>query len=91
MSKAPQYAHWEAVDSKKLPQRNQSEVDFAVIKYADMSERMQQHAVDCCNHAFQKEKMLDKIAQVIKTEFDIMYEPTWHCIVGRGLGSYVTH
>ena len=91
MSKAPQFAHWEAVDSKKLPKKAQAEVDYAVIKQADMSERMQQHAVDCCNHAFQKEKMLDKIAQVIKTEFDIMYEPTWHCIVGRGLGSYVTH
>ena len=40
MSKAPQYAHWEAVDSKKLPPKPQQEVDFAVIKYADMSERM---------------------------------------------------
>ena len=52
MSKAPQFAHWEAVDSKKLPKTSQAEVDYAVIKYADMSERMQQHAVDCCNHAF---------------------------------------
>ena len=34
---------------------------------------------------------IDDIAEIIKTEFDIMYEPTWHCIVGRGLGSYVTH
>ena len=21
----------------------------------------------------------------------MMYEPTWHCIVGRGMGCYVTH
>ena len=27
----------------------------------------------------------------MKTEFDIMYEPTWHCIVGRGMGGYITH
>ncbi len=20
-----------------------------------------------------------------------MYHPTWHCVVGRGMGSYVTH
>jgi len=20
-----------------------------------------------------------------------MYDPTWHCIVGRGFGSYCTH
>ena len=56
-----------------------------------MSERMQQHAVDCCKYAFEQKRILDDIAEIIKTEFDMMYEPTWHCIVGRGLGSYVTH
>lgn len=25
------------------------------------------------------------------TEFDKKYSPTWHCIVGRNFGSYVTH
>jgi dynein light chain LC8-type len=20
-----------------------------------------------------------------------MYEPTWHCVVGRGMGGYITH
>ena len=24
-------------------------------------------------------------------EFDKKYTPTWHCIVGRNFGSYVTH
>lgn len=24
-------------------------------------------------------------------EFDKKYHPTWHCIVGRNFGSYVTH
>jgi hypothetical protein len=27
----------------------------------------------------------------IKKEFDKKYHPTWHCIVGRNFGSYVTH
>ena len=27
----------------------------------------------------------------IKKEFDRKYNPTWHCIVGRNFGSYVTH
>lgn len=31
------------------------------------------------------------IAAFIKKEFDKMYNPTWHCIVGRNFGSYVTH
>lgn len=31
------------------------------------------------------------IAAYIKKEFDKKYNPTWHCIVGRNFGSYVTH
>ena len=31
------------------------------------------------------------IAAFIKKEFDRKYNPTWHCIVGRNFGSYVTH
>ena len=91
----------------------------AVIKNADMSEDMQQDAVDCASQALEKyniEKVcvaLDRhglilimiqvyhqiritliyqdIAAYIKKEFDKKYNPTWHCIVGRNFGSYVTH
>ena len=56
-----------------------------------MSDKMQQHAVDCISFAFQSKRVLDDIAEIIKTEFDTMYLPTWHCVVGRGMGSYVTH
>lgn len=31
------------------------------------------------------------IAAYIKKEFDSRHGPTWHCIVGRNFGSYVTH
>jgi len=31
------------------------------------------------------------IAAFIKKEFDKKYNATWHCIVGRNFGSYVTH
>ena len=27
----------------------------------------------------------------IKKEFDRKHNPTWHCVVGRNFGSYVTH
>jgi len=88
----------------------------AVIKNADMSEDMQQDAVDCASQALEKyniEKVdvllvwnlliayhfiqlstffyLQDIAAYIKKEFDKKYNPTWHCIVGRNFGSYVTH
>ena len=31
------------------------------------------------------------VAAYIKREFDKKYNPTWHVIVGRNFGSYVTH
>ena len=70
---------------------DQQHTEYAVVKSCDMSDKMQQHAVDCVAFAFQQKRVLDDIAEVIKTEFDTMYEPTWHCVVGRGMGSYVTH
>ncbi|KAL2744760.1 hypothetical protein V1477_007302 [Vespula maculifrons] len=63
----------------------------AVIKNADMSEEMQQDAVDCATQALEKYNIEKDIAAFIKKEFDKKYNPTWHCIVGRNFGSYVTH
>ena len=68
-------------------------VEEAVIKHADMSEgkylylfigltiiflEMQQHAVDCAAYAFKEKRYLKEVASIIKNEFDIMYNPTWH-------------
>lgn len=39
--------------------------------------------VECC--------CLDSSALIPPQEFDKKYNPTWHCIVGRNFGSYVTH
>merc|ERR1711982_189986 len=63
----------------------------AVIKNADMSEDMQQDAVECATQALEKYNIEKDIAAYIKKEFDKKYNPTWHCIVGRNFGSYVTH
>ncbi|WAR01658.1 DYL1-like protein [Mya arenaria] len=63
----------------------------AVIKNADMSEEMQQDAVDCATQALEKYNIEKDIAAYIKKEFDKKYNPTWHAIVGRNFGSYVTH
>ena len=86
----------------------------AVVKNADMSEDMQQEAVDvatqvriytlpythscstliailCTVQAMEKFNIEKDIAAFIKKEFDKKYNPTWHCIVGRNFGSYVTH
>ena len=42
-------------------------------------------------HNFSLFLYLQDIAAYIKKEFDKKYNPTWHCIVGRNFGSYVTH
>uniref|UniRef100_A0A7S3YDN2 Dynein light chain n=1 Tax=Lotharella globosa TaxID=91324 RepID=A0A7S3YDN2_9EUKA len=63
----------------------------AVVKNADMSEEMQQDAVDCATTALSKYNIEKEVAAYIKKEFDKRHNPTWHCIVGRNFGSYVTH
>ena len=63
----------------------------AVIKNADMSDEMQLTAIDVSAQAISKFNIERDIAAYIKKEFDKKYNPTWHCIVGRSVGSYITH
>nr|XP_020744381.1 dynein light chain 1, cytoplasmic-like [Odocoileus virginianus texanus] len=63
----------------------------AVIKDADMSEEMQQDSVERATQALEIYNTEKDIAAHIRKEFDKKYNPTWHCIVGRNFGSYVTH
>jgi len=63
----------------------------SIIKNVDMSEEMQQEAVECAISAFETYTVEKDIAAFMKKEFDKRYGATWHCIVGRNFGSYVTH
>ncbi|WWD21255.1 dynein light chain 1, cytoplasmic [Kwoniella shandongensis] len=63
----------------------------AVIKNVDMSEDMQQKSVDTVVAAIEKYDQEKDIAMHIKKEFDRMYGTTWHCVVGKNFGSFVTH
>ncbi|CAJ1451124.1 unnamed protein product [Effrenium voratum] len=56
-----------------------------------MAEDMQQDAIDCATQALEKYNIEKDIAAFIKKEFDKKYNPTWHAVVGRNFGSYVTH
>nr|POF04753.1 dynein light chain, cytoplasmic [Quercus suber] len=60
---------------------------------ADMPPFMQIHAVDCARKAYDSmEKFTSKtLALTLKKEFDGVYGPAWHCIVGTSFGSFVTH
>ncbi|KAK1390462.1 Dynein light chain [Heracleum sosnowskyi] len=62
-----------------------------VIKSADMKEDMQLQAIDIAIAAYEKHSVEKDVAEYIKKEFDKKHGPTWHCIVGKNFGSYVTH
>ncbi|KAK9447118.1 dynein light chain type 1-domain-containing protein [Limtongia smithiae] len=63
----------------------------AVIKSADMSEDMQQVVIDLAVQAMERYNIEKDIAAYIKKELDLRFGQTWHCIVGRNFGSYVSH
>ncbi|KAK4338872.1 hypothetical protein RND71_040334 [Anisodus tanguticus] len=64
---------------------------IVTIKSADMKPDVQKEAVDIAIAAFEKHNVEKDVAELIKKEFDKKYGPTWHCIVGKNFGSYVTH
>ncbi|KAG8194569.1 hypothetical protein JTE90_013310 [Oedothorax gibbosus] len=61
------------------------------IQAADMPMEMQRSAVFSATQALKLYSTEKHIAESIKQDFDTMYHPTWHCIVGRNWGSCVTH
>lgn len=63
----------------------------AQVKSVDMTEEMQQQAIEVASDAMEKYTIEKDIAQHIKREFDSRAGATWHCIVGRNFGSFVTH
>ena len=63
----------------------------AIIKNVDMSEDLQQESVDVASAALEKYNIEKDIAAQIKKEFDRRHGPTWHVVVGKNFGSYVTH
>jgi dynein light chain LC8-type len=62
-----------------------------VLKNVDMSDDMQKVAIKITQQAMESYTVEKDIAAHIKREFDKKYGPTWHCIIGRNFGSYVTH
>ncbi|GAA31929.2 dynein light chain type 1 [Opisthorchis viverrini] len=63
----------------------------AIVKNTDMPNEMQEMAVNVAADATNKYDLEKDIAAHIKKEFDRKYAVTWHCVVGKNFGSYVTH
>ncbi|WFD01647.1 Dynein light chain [Malassezia obtusa] len=68
-----------------------SDVPKAVVKNVDMEADMQQAIVEIAADAIVKFELEKDIAAFVKRTVDDHYGPTWHVIVGRSFGSYVTH
>ncbi|KAI7826433.1 dynein light chain LC6, flagellar outer arm-like protein [Kickxella alabastrina] len=62
-----------------------------VIKSVDMNEAMQLEVSEIAKQAFTESVAEKDIAASIKRECDKKFGPTWHVVVGRNFGSYVTH
>ena len=78
-----------AVDSSiNTPGREQPK---AVIKNVDMKEDVQQETIDIAAAALEKFSIEKDIAAQIKKDLDARFGPTWHVVVGKNFGSYVTH
>ncbi|KAJ8041012.1 Dynein 8 kDa light chain, flagellar outer arm [Holothuria leucospilota] len=68
-----------------------SSVGKITVKNSDMEGEMKQDAIDLTEDAFKQFTVEKDIAAHIKKEFDRKHGNSWHCIVGRNYGSYVTH
>jgi dynein light chain LC8-type len=62
-----------------------------VIKASDMTESMQQDAIEVSQEALKSYELEKDVAASIKKEFDKRHGASWHCVVGRSFGSYITH
>nr|CAX73319.1 Dynein light chain 1, cytoplasmic [Schistosoma japonicum] len=62
-----------------------------LLKNSDMSEEMKQKVIDLCTRGVEKFTLERDIACYIKKECDHHFKPTWHCIVGKNFGSFITH
>uniref|UniRef100_A0A914QQA0 Dynein light chain n=2 Tax=Panagrolaimus TaxID=55784 RepID=A0A914QQA0_9BILA len=56
-----------------------------------MSEEMQAAVFEIAREALSKYKVEKDVAVFMKEQFDSKYGTSWHCVVGRNFGSFVSH
>ncbi|XP_054157058.1 uncharacterized protein LOC128955415 [Oppia nitens] len=78
-------------EDEEEQQQQQQQWPELKIQAADMPQQMQRAAIQSTSHAIKVHTTEKHIAESIKQDFDQLYQPTWHCIVGRNWGSCVTH
>ncbi|XP_054812972.1 uncharacterized protein LOC129313688 [Prosopis cineraria] len=71
----------------------------ARLRSSDMPLHMQEHALrytrslvgDPSPSSSKPRHNPTHLARALKKEFDSVYGPAWHCVIGRSFGSFVTH
>lgn len=63
----------------------------AVLKASDLPEETQTRLFELAAQALSTYSVEKDYATFLKKEMDHLYGPTWHVIVGKSFGSYVTH
>ncbi|PWN97516.1 hypothetical protein FA09DRAFT_298009 [Tilletiopsis washingtonensis] len=63
----------------------------AVIKNADMEQPMQDAAIGIALDSLRQFSVEKDMAAHVKRAMDQQFGATWHAVVGRNYGSYVTH
>ncbi|XP_059283190.1 uncharacterized protein LOC132036819 [Lycium ferocissimum] len=65
------------------------------LRSADMPFTMQEHALRYARSLLLQPGIHRPnptfLARSLKKEFDSIYGPAWHCVVGKSFGSFVTH
>ncbi|KAH7544149.1 hypothetical protein JRO89_XS15G0117100 [Xanthoceras sorbifolium] len=93
------------MENRKARSREEEEVNLAAtaitlnvrLRSSDMPVHMQQRALrltgSLLDSAAPKTSRPNPshLARALKKEFDLLYGPAWHCVVGTGFGSFVTH
>ncbi|XP_015917086.2 uncharacterized protein [Parasteatoda tepidariorum] len=79
------------VAASTLPPPQEDDLMDLKVQASDMALDMQRAAVHAASQAIRIYSTEKHIAESIKQDFDQLYHPTWHCIVGRNWGSCVTH
>ncbi|SCU91907.1 LAFA_0F06612g1_1 [Lachancea sp. 'fantastica'] len=62
-----------------------------VLKASDISPELKNAVFEISSKAVEEFSLEREIAGVVKKELDLKHGNTWHVIVGKSFGSYVTH
>ncbi|KAJ8041014.1 Dynein light chain 1, cytoplasmic [Holothuria leucospilota] len=77
------------MNSHHRPSNNN--IKKAVVKNADMEDGMREDVLGLATQCMEKFTLEKDMASFMKRQMDELHGPTWHAVVGKHFGSFVTH